>query len=110
MKEKHTKENLTKVVKKILIKHNIQVRILTIIIDNASNNVIFFLELVKNLSTITSCVNVTSENDENDEDDDSKKIQNIVHVSCLAHVLQLALQAFLDFVRVNSTNDELQKN
>jgi hypothetical protein len=38
------------------------------------------------------------------------KIQNIVHVFCLAHVLQLALQTFLRSVRVNSTNDELQKN
>jgi hypothetical protein len=52
---------------------------------------------------------VISNNDENEEEDDQKK-KNIVHVSCLTHVLQLALQVFLNFVRVNSTNDELQKN
>jgi hypothetical protein len=28
----------------------------------------------------------------------------------LTHVLQLALQIFLNSVRINSTNDELQKN
>jgi hypothetical protein len=109
MKEKHTSENLTKVVEKILIKHNIQTHILTIITDNAFNNVTFFLELVKNLFTITSCVNVISNNDENEKENDQKK-KNIVHVSCLTHVLQLALQVFLNFVRVNSINDELQKN
>ncbi len=87
MKKKHTNENLTKVVEKILIKHNIQARILTIIIDNAFNNVIFFFELVKNLFTITSCVNVTSNNDEKKEKDDHEK-KNIMHVSCLTHVLQ----------------------
>ncbi len=64
---------------------------------------------MKNLSTITSCVDVTSENNENDEDVDSEKVQNIAHVFCLAHVSQLALQTFLNFVRVNSINVELQK-
>ncbi len=83
-----------------------------IIIDNASNNIIFFLILVKNLNIITSCVNVIFEknDEENDEMSDKKKERNIVHVSCLAHVLQLTLQTFLDSIRINSINDELQKN
>jgi hypothetical protein len=112
MKEKHTNETLTKVIEKILTRHNIQARILIITIDNASNNIIFFLILVKNLNIITSCVNVIFE--KNDEEDDKmsdkEKKRNIVHVSCLAHVLQLTLQTFLNSIKINSINDELQKN
>jgi hypothetical protein len=112
MKKKHTNEILTKIIEKILTRHNIQVRILIITIDNVSNNIIFFLILVKNLNIITSCVNVTFEknDEENDEMSDKKKKRNIVHISCLAHVLQLTLQTFLNSIRVNSINDELQKN
>jgi hypothetical protein len=112
MKEKHTEETLTKVVEMILIKHNIQARILIIITDNAFNNIIFFLIVIKNLNMITSCVNVTSKKKKEDDDEmsDKDKTRNIVHVSCLAHVLQLTLQAFLDSIRISSINDELQKN
>ncbi len=55
-------------------------------------------------------MNVTFEKDDekNDEMSDKKKERNIVHVSCLAHVLQLTLQTFLDLIRINSINDELQ--
>jgi pimeloyl-CoA synthetase len=112
MNEKHIEKTLTKVVEKILIKHNIQAQILAITIDNASNNIIFFFLFVKNLSIITNCVDVMIENENEDDEKtmNQEKIQNIVHVSCLAHVLQLALQTFLRSVRVNSINDELQKN
>jgi hypothetical protein len=110
MKENHTKKTLTKVVEKILIKHNIQARILIIITDNAFNNIIFFLILIKNLNMITSCVNVIWKKKKNDEMNDQNKTRNIVHVSCLAHVLQLTLQAFLNSIKINSINDELQKN
>ena len=108
MKKKHIDETLTKVVEKILMKHNIQARILFIIIDNAFNNNTFFLILVQNLFAIINCVDITSK--EEDENVKNDQMQNIVHVSCLAHVLQLRLQAFLKSVRVNSINDELQKN
>jgi hypothetical protein len=68
MNEKHIEETLTKVVEKILIKHNIQARILAITIDNASNNIIFFFLLVKNLSIITNCVDVVIENENEDDE------------------------------------------
>jgi hypothetical protein len=64
MKEKHTEKILTKIIEKILTRYNIQVRILIITIDNASNNIIFFLIFVKNLNIITSCVNITFEKDD----------------------------------------------
>jgi hypothetical protein len=95
-----------------LTKQNIQARILIITIYNFSNNIIFFLILVKNLNIITSCVNVIFEkNDEKDDEmSDKEKKRNIVHVSCFAYVLQLTLQTFLNSIKVNSINDELQKN
>ncbi len=95
-----------------MTKQNIQARILIITIYNFSNNIIFFLILVKNLNIITSCVNVIFEkNDEKDDEmSDKEKKRNIVHVSCFAYVLQLTLQTFLNSIKVNSINDELQKN
>lgn len=140
MKGKHTDSALVKVVEDILKKHNIQQRILVIITDNASNNEIFFVQLMKNLKEIASIVNVSihddinslTENDietsiddnniassddilhtfDTDKSQQDNEINNdeLTHVSCLAHVLQLTLQTFLDSVRVNSINDELQKN
>ncbi len=64
---------------------------------------------MKNISNITKCVDIISENDEDDSKNDETKF-NLVHVLCLTHVLQFALQAFLDSVRVNSINEQLQKN
>jgi hypothetical protein len=94
----------------VLKKHKIINRILIITIDSASNNTIFFYCLMKSISNITKCVNVTSKSDENERSKSDETEINLVHVSCLTHVLQLALQAFLNFVRVNSINDQLQKN
>jgi hypothetical protein len=106
MNMRHTDETMTKVVKKMLEKHNIQNRILVCIIDNAFNNSSFFLKLLTNLIIVSECVNVISSDEVSNEQDQNK----IVHVSCLTHVLQLALKIFLRSVRVKSTNDELQKN
>jgi hypothetical protein len=110
MKKKHTEENLFSIIETILNKHKIINRILIIIIDNVSNNTIFFYYLIKSISNITKCVNVISKNDEEEKSKNDETKINLVHVFCLTHVLQLALQAFLNFVRVNSINDQLQKN
>ncbi len=80
---------------------------LILITDNVSNNTTFFYCLMKNISNITKCVNIIFEND--DEDSKNNEI-DLIHVFCLTHVLQLTLQTFLNFVRINSINDELQKN
>ncbi len=110
MKKRHTNENLTKMMKNILKKHKIEARILVIIIDNVFNNITFFYCLMKSISSISNCVDVSSKNDEKKKTDENEKTFNVVHVFCLTHVLQLTLQTFLDFVRVNSINDQLQKN
>ncbi len=109
MKKKYTENNLFKMIENVLKKHKIINRILTIIIDSAFNNTIFFYCLMKNISNITKCVDIISKNDEDDSKNDETKF-NLVHVSCLTHVLQFALQAFLNFVRVNFINEQLQKN
>jgi hypothetical protein len=110
MKEKHTEKNLFTMIETVLEKHKIINRILIITIDNAFNNTIFFYCLMKSISNITKCVNVTSKSDENEKSKNDETEINFVHVSCLTRVLQLALQAFLSFVRINSINDQLQKN
>ncbi len=110
MKKKHTNENLAKMMKNILKKHKIEARIFVIIIDNAFNNITFFYCLIKSTSSISNCVDVSSKNDEKKKTDENEKTLNVVHVLCLTHVLQLTLQTFLDFVRVNSINDQLQRN
>jgi hypothetical protein len=110
MKKRHTDENLAKVMKNILKKHKIEARILAIITDSAFNNITFFYCLMKSISSISDCVDVSSKNDEKKKTDENEKTLNVVHVPCLTHVLQLTLQTFLDFVRVNSINDQLQKN
>jgi hypothetical protein len=110
MKERYTEKNLFTMIETVLEKHKIINRILIITIDSASNNTIFFYCLMKSISNITKCVDVTSKSDENKRSKSDETEINLVHVSCLTHVLQLALQAFLNFVRVNSINDQLQKN
>ncbi len=105
MKEKHTEKNLFTMIETILEKYKIINRILIITIDNVFNNTIFFYCLMKSISNITKCVNVISKNDENEKSKNEETEINLVHVFYLTHVLQLALQAFLNFVRIKSIND-----
>jgi hypothetical protein len=102
MKKRHTDEDLTKMMKNILKKHKIEARILVIIIDSVFKNITFFYCLMKSISSISDCVDVSSKNDEKKKKtDENEKTLNVVHVSCLTHVLQLTLQTFLNFVRIN---------
>jgi hypothetical protein len=96
-------------IENVLNKHKIIYRILIIIINNAINNTTFFYCLMKDISNIAKCVDITSKNNENESQNDETKF-NFVYVFCLTHVLQLTLQAFLNFVRVNLINNQLQKN
>jgi hypothetical protein len=89
----------------MLKKHKIIDRILIVIINNVSNNTTFFYCSMKNISNITQCVDIIFEND--DENSENNEI-DLIHVFCLTHVLQLTLQTFLDFVQINSINNELQ--
>jgi hypothetical protein len=88
MNKKHTNENLVEMIENILKKHKIEARILIIIIDSAFNNIIFFYCLVKSIFIIFDCVDVNFE-DEKEEinENENEKTSNIVHVSCLTHVL-----------------------
>ncbi len=109
MKRRHFENNLFKMIENVLNKHKIIYRILIIIINNAINNTTFFYCLMKDISNIAKCVDITSKNNENESQNDETKF-NFVYVFCLTHVLQLTLQAFLNFVRVNLINNQLQKN
>jgi hypothetical protein len=81
---------LTKIIEKILTKHNIQVHILIITIDNVSNNIIFFLIFVKNLNIITSCVNVIFEK-KNEEDDEMSNKKKVKYRACIMLCVRVAI-------------------
>ena len=69
--------------------------------DNASNNimmtVILYAELAKT-EVMSDYNNLKLK----------KKLEVVQHLSCLAHVLQLVLDALLKFIKINSVNDKIQ--
>ena len=105
IEKKYFEIKLVEIMKKILKKYNVEYRIFVIITNNASNNTIFFNNLInyfmKNL--IDNSINFKI--DENNE-----MTNDLKHVSCLIHVLQLTIERLFDKIRVNFINDELRKN
>jgi hypothetical protein len=100
----HTGERLAKIVLEVLAKHHLSRRILGITTDNASNNGTLFQAMTKALKT---------------QLDDNRAIQNAAldddllglvdsqhHLPCLAHVIQLAVKAFLQKLNIEATNDD----
>ena len=104
VKDSHIDLKLVEVINAILKKHDIENRVLVIIIDNAKNNKIFFADLV---NFLTNQMKNVSNNLQFNESDDSK--HDMKHVSCLTHVLQLTIKALLSKIKMNLFNEELQK-
>ena len=102
MHDNHTDVHLARVLKNVIRQHNLQNRVIALTTNNVFNNNILFFDLIRNLMITLENVNIFT-NTKNDK-------HSIIHVSCLVHILQLTLQIFLNNVRVNSINDELQKN
>ncbi|EKD20947.1 hypothetical protein MBM_00060 [Drepanopeziza brunnea f. sp. 'multigermtubi' MB_m1] len=91
----HTREELARIIHERLTKLGLTERIIAITTDNASSNNTMIKELPK-------CV----------EDAFEKKLfisQEIPHVPCIAHVLQLSLKALLG-PRLSPTNESLEKH
>ena len=85
--DKHTDSNLSSITKRILQEHDVQDRVMTIIIDNVSNNDVMMMILDKALQTFSV----------------------ISHLSCLAHVIQLAVKQLLKTLVLSSENKD-EKN
>jgi hypothetical protein len=88
----HSGQGLATVVNDTIKRFHLEQRVMSITTDNASNNG----TLVKELNT---CL----------EDALNEKLilvgEKIQHIPCLAHVIQLALQALLGKIRVSPKND-----
>ena len=107
---RHLDNRLTIIVRELLQKHNIENHFNAVITDNANNNKIFFKNLIKWLKNESKTVELIHNVDLDYEIDLSRPDnENMQHISCLTHVLQLTLKALLDHVRIKSTNDDLQK-
>ena len=110
MKNKYIDHVLAEIIKKLLEKYKIQDKILTVIINSAINNNTMFINILKHLKSNLKYSNLYYENKKKNCNDEKESKVRVVHVSCLTHVLQLTLKTLLNNVRINSTNNEFQKD
>ena len=87
IEDKHIKSNLSSITEWILQELDIQDWVMTVITDNVSNNDIMMTALNETLQTFSA----TS------------------HLSCLAHVIQLAVKQLLRSLMLNSENENEKK-
>ncbi len=93
----HIETKLTKILQNIIARHKLKDRIYVITNDNAKNNLIMHEKLIRLLRTKLF-------------DNVDTNVQNIKRVSCLAHVIQLALRELLNKIRINSMNENFRTN
>ncbi len=87
IEDKHTDSNLSSITERILQELDIQDRVMTIIINNVSNNNVMMTTLNETLQTFSA----TS------------------HLSCLTHVIQLAVKQLLKSLMLSSENKNEKK-
>ena len=87
IEDKHTDSNLSSITEWILQELNIQDRVMTIIINNVSNNDVMMMTLDETLQTFSA----TS------------------HLTCLAHVIQLTVKQLLKSLMLSSKNENKKK-
>ncbi len=97
MTRSHIETRLAKIMQDIIFRHKLQHRILATTNDNVDNNLTMHVELLRLLRSRMF-------------DDVNFNVQDIKRVSCLAHVIQLALKELLDKIRISSKNDDFQTN
>ena len=91
----HTGENIAKVVKETLKRYSLEGRLFAITTDNAGNNGTMAANIEGQLQTINN--NIAWDVD-------------ILHIPCLAHVVQLVVTAFLKGIKVTATNEMLERS
>ncbi len=87
IEDKHIDSNLSSITEWILQELDIQDRVMTIIMNNVSNNDVMMMTLNETLQTFSA----TS------------------HLSCLAHVIQLAVKQLLKLLMLSSKNENEKK-
>ncbi len=88
----HTNETMIRIVVNILKKYKLKNRLLAIIIDNASNNE----KMRKKKKNILKEIDIEWDHEKN-------------HVFCIAHVIQLAVNEFLESMKVFVVNDKMNE-
>ncbi len=83
IEDKHIKSNLSSITEWILQELDIQDRVMTVITDNVSNNDVMMTALDETLQTFSA----------------------ISHLSCLAHVIQLAVKQLLKSLTLSFENE-----
>ena len=89
---RHTGENLAKLLYEILKEYNLERILFAITTDNAGNNYTMTTDLQFELRYVHSEWDST-----------------VMHIPCLAHVVQLVVKAFLDGIKVTARNEALDK-
>jgi hypothetical protein len=79
----------------IIARHKLKERIYAITNDNVDNNLIMHEELMLLMRTRLF-------------DNIETNVRDIERISCLAHVIQLALKELLDKIRINSKNENFE--
>ncbi len=92
LSDAHTNETMIKIVVNILKKYKLENRLLAIIIDNASNNE----KMKKEMKKILKELDIEWDHEKN-------------HVSCIAHVIQLAVNELLESMKVSAVNDKMNE-
>ncbi len=92
LSDAHTNETMIKIVVNILKKYKLKNRLLAIIIDNASNNE----KMKKEMKKILKELDIEWDHEKN-------------HVSCIASVIQLAVNEFLESMKVSAVNDKMNE-
>ncbi len=92
LSDAHTSETMIKIVVNILKKYKLKNRLLSVIIDNASNNE----KMRKKMKKILRKFDIEWDHEKN-------------HVSCIAHVIQLAVNKFLESMKVSAVNDKMNE-
>jgi len=83
IEDKHIESNLSSITERILQELDIQDRVMTVITDNVSNNDVMMTALDETLQTFSA----------------------ISHLSCLAHVIQLAVKQLLKSLTLSLENE-----
>jgi uncharacterized DUF497 family protein len=92
LSDAHTEEMMINIVVDILKKYNLENRLLAITIDNTSNNE----KMRKDIKNVLKDIEIIWDHEKN-------------HVSCVAHVIQLAVNELLESMKVFVINDKMNE-
>ncbi len=92
LSDAHTNETMIRIVVNILKKYKLKNRLLAVIIDNASNNE----KMKKEMKKILKEIDIEWDHEKN-------------HVFCIVHVIQFAINEFLESMKISAVNDKMNE-